>query len=82
MVKIMPPASDSPAEPMVCTTLFSNIESRLSTPRRMAMEMTAAGMDAEMVMPTRSPRYALAPPKTMASATPHSIEKGVSSFMK
>src|SRR6188474_2477457 len=32
--------------------------------------MTAAGIDADTVMPTRSPRYALAAPKTIPSTTP------------
>ena len=34
------------------------------------MEITAAGIDAEMVSPTRSPRYALDAPKITASAIP------------
>ena len=50
-VKIAPAATDSPAEPMVCTMLFSRMESRF-TP----MDITAAGMDADTVIPTRNPR--------------------------
>ena len=34
------------------------------------IEITAAGMDAETVIPTRSPRYALAAPNTIARMTP------------
>ena len=36
----------------------------------MATVITAAGIDADTVMPTRRPRYALAAPKTMPSTTP------------
>ena len=56
MVKIAPAATDSPAEPMVCTMLFSRMESRRRITRMIPMEITAAGMDAEIVMPTISPR--------------------------
>ena len=55
-VKIAPAASDSPADPIVWTMLFSRIESRRSTYRSTPMEITAAGTDAEIVIPTRSPR--------------------------
>ena len=54
MVKMAPAARDSPAE--VWTMLFSKIESRLKMKRMTPMEMTAAGMDAETVIPTRRPR--------------------------
>ncbi|HLW71663.1 MAG TPA: hypothetical protein VKS22_13700 [Candidatus Binataceae bacterium] len=49
-VKIAPAATASPAEATVWTTLFSSIVAR---PRRRssAIEMTAAGMLAETVMP-------------------------------
>jgi hypothetical protein len=49
-------AEDSPEEPMVCTMLFSRIESRFRILRMIPMEMTAAGIDADTVIPTRSPR--------------------------
>ena len=55
IVKITPAASDSPAEAAVCTMLFSRIldfRNIRSTP----MEITAAGMDAETVMPANNPR--------------------------
>lgn len=55
-VKMAPAATDSPAEPMVCTMLFSRMESLRRMMRMTPMEMTAAGMEAEMVIPTRSPR--------------------------
>ena len=56
MVKMAPAARDSPAEPMVWTMLFSRMESRLKMKRMTPMEMTAAGMEAETVMPTRRPK--------------------------
>ena len=59
-VKIAPAATDSPAEPIVCTMLFSRIESLRRITRMIPIEITAAGMEAETVIPTRSPRYALA----------------------
>ena len=56
IVKMAPAASDSPAEPMVCTMLLSKIESLRMITRMTAMEITAAGMEADTVMPTRSPK--------------------------
>ncbi len=55
-VKMAPAARDSPAEPIVCTMLLSRIESRRRTMRMIPMEITAAGMEAETVIPTRRPR--------------------------
>ena len=55
-VKIAPAARDSPAEPIVCTILFSRIESRRMIMRTIPIERTAAGMEAETVIPTRKPR--------------------------
>lgn len=55
-VKIAPAATDSPAEPIVWTMLFSRMESRRSSTRMIPIEMTAAGIEADTVMPTRSPR--------------------------
>ena len=76
-VKIAPAASDSPAEPMVCTKLFSRIESRFKMMRMIPIERTAAGIEAETVMPTRRPRYAFAAPNSTASRIPRPIETGV-----
>ena len=70
MVKIAPAARDSPAEPIVCTILFSKTESFLKIMRITPIEMTAAGIDADTVIPTRSPRYAFAPPNKTASIMP------------
>ncbi len=55
-VKMAPAARDSPAEPIVCTILLSRIESRRRTMRMIPIEITAAGMEAETVIPTRRPR--------------------------
>ncbi len=60
-VKTTPAAMDSPAEPVVWTTLFSRIVGRPNggryTPslRRMLMESTEIGIDAETVSPARKP---------------------------
>ena len=55
IVKITPAARLSPAEAAVCTMLFSRmLDSRNS--RRIAIEITAAGMDADTVMPANIPR--------------------------
>ena len=54
-VKITPAASDSPADAAVCTMLFSRMLESLNS-FRMAMEITAAGMEAETVIPANSPR--------------------------
>ena len=43
------------------------------------MEITAAGIEADTVMPTRSPRYAFAPPNSTASRAPMIIDVTVSS---
>ncbi len=54
-VKITPAASDSPAEAEVWTMLFSRMfDSRNS--RSMAIEITAAGIEADTVIPANSPR--------------------------
>ncbi len=45
----------------------------------MPIEMTAAGIDADTVMPTRRPKYAFAPPNTIANNTPNTIEVPVNS---
>ncbi len=41
--------------------------------------MTAVGMDAETVIPTFSPRYAFAAPKTTASNMPKTTDSTVAS---
>ena len=69
MVNITPAASDSPAEAAVCTMLFSRIFDFLNI-LSMPIEITAAGMEAETVIPANNPKYAFAPAKTMDSMIP------------
>ena len=78
-VKIAPAATDSPAEPIVCTMLFSKIESLLRITRIIPMERTAAGIDADTVIPTLNPRYAFAAPKTTAKRIPMNSDVNVNS---
>ena len=80
-VKITPAATDSPADPMVCTMLVSRIVPRRNA-RKIATAMTAAGIDALAVSPTRSPRYAFAAPKTTASRSPITTALTVSSAIE
>ena len=60
MVTPRPKAIDSPAEPAVCTMLFSRmVASRIPNfekSRKRVIEMTATGMDALTVSPTLSTR--------------------------
>ena len=55
-----PAAIDSPAEPVVWTTVFSRIEarppSRFESARKIVIESTAIGTDADTVRPTRRAR--------------------------
>ena len=53
-VKMTPAATDSPAEPVVCTMLFSRMVD-LPRARSRLIDSTAIGMDAETVRPARSP---------------------------
>jgi hypothetical protein len=41
------------------------------------MDITAAGIDAETVIPANNPRYALAPASIMDNKTPNTIALGV-----
>ena len=77
-MKITPAASDSPDEATVWTMLVSRIDPRRNT-RKTATAITAAGIDALTVSPTRSPRYALAAPKTIESRMPTATALAVSS---
>ena len=73
MVKITPAANDSPADAAVWTILFSNIFDFLNSDKT-PMEMTAAGIEAETVIPAKSPKYALAPARIMESKIPRNID--------
>src|SRR5690606_3859679 len=76
-VKITPAASDSPADADVCTMLFSRMFESLKN-RRIAIEITAAGIDADTVSPANSPRYAFAPARITDSRMPRTIAFDVS----
>ena len=54
-MKATPAAIDSPAEPVVCTTLFSSTPARPKA-RKSVIESTAIGIEAETVSPTLRPR--------------------------
>ena len=81
MVKTTPAATDSPAEPIVCTMLFSRIV-ELPSFLKTAIERTAIGTEAETVRPARSARYTVAAPnrtpKKMPSRTALSVNSGMS----
>ena len=53
-MKITPPATDSPAEPVVWTMLFSRMVARPRARSRL-MERTEIGMEAATVSPARRP---------------------------
>ena len=54
MEKITPAAADSPADPVVCTILFSRMVERPNA-RKMLIESTAIGIEADTVNPARNP---------------------------
>src|SRR6266536_2040251 len=78
MVKTTPAATESLAEPVVCTMLFSRIDVRPSA-RKMVIDSTAIGIDELTVRPILSARYTLDALKMRPSATPSSRARGVSS---
>ncbi len=56
-VNMTPAANDSPALAIVWTELFSSIVTSLNlNPRRISILITAAGIEAETVIPTYNPR--------------------------
>ncbi len=78
IVKTTPPATDSPAEPIVCTMLFSRI---VEPPSLLSTEMasTAIGIDALTVSPARNPRYTVDAPNSSPKRTPMTIAFSVNS---
>ena len=78
-VNITPAASDSPAEPVVCTILFSRMVARPNA-LRMLMESTAIGMEAETVSPARNPTYTLTAPKSRPNSAPRTTARTVNSI--
>jgi hypothetical protein len=77
-VKTTPPATDSPADPIVCTMLFSRIVDPPSF-LRTEMASTAMGIEALTVSPARSPRYTVDAPKSSPNRTPMTIALAVNS---
>src|SRR5215208_2562143 len=67
------------ADATVCTMLFSRIV-ELFTMLRMAMEITAAGIDDPKVRPTLSPRYTFAAVKMVVMSAPRTRPRAVSSL--
>src|SRR4030095_12218973 len=78
MVNTTPPATDSPADPMVWTMLFSRI---VEPPRRLSTEMasTAMGIEALTVRPARRPRYTVDAPKIRPNNAPRMMARIVNS---
>src|SRR6516164_10680912 len=68
-VNITPAASDSPADPVVCTMLFSRIVERPNA-RKILMERTAIGIEAETVSPARNPTYTETAPNRIPKRAP------------
>src|SRR5947208_464178 len=69
IVNTTPPATDSPADPIVWTMLFSRM---VEPPSFFNTEIasTAIGIDALTVRPARSPRYTVDAPKSSPNSTP------------
>ncbi len=79
-VKITPAATDSPAEPVVCTMLFSRIVD-LPNARRMEIERTAIGIDAETVRPARRPTYTDTAPNSAPKIAPRITARQLNSVI-
>src|SRR4051812_36868578 len=77
-VKITPDARPSPDAAAVCTALFCKILPVRSA-RRMPIDITAAGTDADTVIPANMPRYAFALPSTTDRIAPSNSTPIVSS---
>src|SRR5205807_7310417 len=78
IVKTTPPATDSPADPIVCTMLFSRI---VEPPIFFSTEIasTAIGIEALTVRPARRPRYTVDAPNSNPNSTPITIAFAVNS---
>src|SRR5229473_8308369 len=77
-VNITPAANDSPADPVVCTMLFSRIVERPNA-RRMLIDSTEIGIDADTVNPARSPTYTVTAPKSSPNTPPSSTARNENS---
>src|SRR5882762_1719294 len=78
IVKTTPAATESLADPVVCTMLFSRIEVRPRA-RKIVIDSTAIGMDELTVSPILSARYTLDALKISPSSTPRIRARAVSS---
>src|SRR5271167_1833106 len=78
IVNITPAASDSPADPVVCTILFSRIVDRPNA-RKMLIDKTAIGIDADTVKPARNPTYTVTAPNSSPNNAPSSTARNENS---
>ncbi len=78
IVKTTPPATDSPADPIVWTMLFSRIVDPPSF-FRTEIARTAIGIDALTVSPARSPRYTVDAPNSSPNRIPMTMAFPVNS---
>ena len=78
-VKITPAANDSPADAEVWTKLCSNIVDFLKN-LKMLIDIIAAGIDAETVMPANKPKYVFAPDSNIEKIIPRIITLNVNSL--
>src|SRR2546423_7742691 len=78
MVKTTPPATDSPAAPIVWTMLFSRM---VEPPSFFSTEIarTAIGIDALTVRPARRPRYTVDAPNSRPNNDPMTTALSVNS---
>ena len=85
MVTPTPNAIDSPADPAVCTILFSRIVASfmpsLLSMRNSVIEITATGIDALTVSPTLSTRYSDDAPKIIPRIVPTKTPRKVNSLI-
>src|SRR4029077_1707551 len=79
-VKMTPAATDSPAEPVVCTMLFSRIVD-LPNARRIEIDSTEIGIEAETVSPARNPTYTETAPNKMPNNEPRITARQLNSVM-
>ena len=79
-VKITPAATDSPADPVVCTILFSRIVD-LPNARRIEMDSTEMGIDAETVSPARRPTYTDTAPNSAPKIAPRITARQLNSVI-
>jgi len=77
-VNTTPAATESLADPVVCTMLFSRIDVRPNA-RKIVIERTAMGIEELTVNPILSARYTLDALKMRPSSTPRIRARGVSS---